>query len=93
MTGAPEQGMRRVRASELLRTRKLWLAPLVIASVFIALISTIYIGSVVNPAGHLHGLPVMLVNEDRGAVVQGHRVDVGQASRAEWRAPRRSPVA
>jgi YhgE/Pip-like protein len=76
-TGAPEPRMRNVRASELLRTRKLWLAPLLIASVFIALISTIYIGSVVNPAGHLHGLPVMLVNEDQGAVVQGHRVDVG----------------
>jgi YhgE/Pip-like protein len=76
-TGATEQGMRSVRASELLRARKLWLAPLLIASVFIALISTIYIGSVVNPAGHLHGLPVMLVNEDQGAVVQGHRVDVG----------------
>jgi YhgE/Pip-like protein len=75
--GAPEQGMRSVRASELLRARKLWLAPLLIASVFIALISTIYIGSVVNPAGHLHGLPVTLVNEDQGAIVQGHRVDVG----------------
>jgi quinol-cytochrome oxidoreductase complex cytochrome b subunit len=47
-TGATEQGMRSVRASELLRTRRLWLAPLLIASVFIALISTIYIGSVVN---------------------------------------------
>jgi YhgE/Pip-like protein len=68
---------RRVRASELLRARKLWLAPLLIASTFIALISAIYIGSVVNPTGHLHGLPVMLVNEDRGAVVHGRRVDVG----------------
>src|SRR3984957_1332555 len=69
--------MRRVRASELLRTRKLWRAPLLIASAFIALISAIYIGSVVNPTGHLHGLPVMLVNEDRGAVVHGRHVDVG----------------
>jgi YhgE/Pip-like protein len=67
----------RVRASELLRAKKLWLAPLVIASTFIALISVIYIGSVVNPAGHLHRLPVMLVNEDQGAVLDGHRVDVG----------------
>jgi YhgE/Pip-like protein len=68
---------RRVRASELLRARKLWLAPLLIASVFIALISVIYIGSVVNPAGHLRGLPVMLVNEDQGAAVHGHGIDVG----------------
>jgi YhgE/Pip-like protein len=73
----PLEPDRRVRASELLRTRKLWLTPLIIASVFIALMSVIYIGSVVNPTGHLHGLPVMLVNEDQGAVVQGHRVNVG----------------
>ncbi len=75
-SASPEPG-RRARASELLRARKLWLAPLLIASVFIALISVIYIGSVVNPTGHLHGLPVMLVNEDQGAVAQGHRVDIG----------------
>lgn len=76
-TNAPQEPRRRVHASELLRARKLWLAPLLIASVFIALISVIYIGSVVNPAGHLHALPVMLVNEDQGVVVHGRRVDVG----------------
>jgi YhgE/Pip-like protein len=74
---ASQEPNRRIRASELLRARKLWLAPLIIASGLIALISAIYIGSVVNPTGHLHGLPVMLVNEDQGAVVQGRRVDVG----------------
>jgi YhgE/Pip-like protein len=73
----PQEPNRRVRASELLRARKLWLAPLIIASAFIALISVIYIGSVVNPTGHLHGLPVMLVNEDQGAIVHGRHVDVG----------------
>ena len=60
-----------------MRTRKLWLAPLIIASGLIALISAIYIGSVVNPTGHLHGLPVMLVNEDQGAIVQQHHLDIG----------------
>jgi YhgE/Pip-like protein len=75
-SASPEPN-RRVSASELLRAKKLWLVPLLIASVFIALISAIYIGSVVNPTGHLHGLPVILVNEDRGAVVHGRRVDVG----------------
>jgi YhgE/Pip-like protein len=74
---ASEEPDRRVRASDLLRARKLWLVPLLIASVFIALISFIYIGSVVNPAGHLRGLPVMLVNQDQGATVNGHPVDVG----------------
>jgi YhgE/Pip-like protein len=74
---ASREPNRRVHPSELLRARKLWIAPLLIASAFIALISVIYIGSVVNPTGHLHGLPVMLVNEDQGAVVHGQRVDVG----------------
>jgi YhgE/Pip-like protein len=37
----------------------------------------IYIGSVVNPTGHLHGLPVVLVNEDTGATVDGQKMDVG----------------
>src|SRR5580698_3692619 len=74
---ASREPNRRVHPSELLRARKLWIAPLLIASAFIALISVIYIGSVVNPIGHLHGLPVMLVNEDQGAVVHGQRVDVG----------------
>jgi hypothetical protein len=34
--------------------------------------ATVYFGSVVNPTGHLHGLPVMIVDEDTGAVVDGH---------------------
>lgn len=54
-TGAPQEPSRRVRAGELLRARKLWLAPLIIASGLIALISAIYLGSVVNPTGHSTG--------------------------------------
>ena len=30
-------------------------------------VTAFYIGSVVNPAGHLHGLPVAIVNQDRSA--------------------------
>jgi hypothetical protein len=37
--------------------------------------ATVYLGSVVNPTGQLHGLPVMLVNQ--GSVVDGHRQNVG----------------
>ena len=67
-----------VRAGTILRLRGVWIAPLVISSVLIALIAAIYIGSVVNPTGHLHGLPVMVVNRDAGATVHGRRVDLGE---------------
>ena len=66
-----------VRASQILRVRKVWLLPVTIAAVFVALMSVIYFGSVVNPPGHLHGLPVMVVNQDAGATAHGQRVDVG----------------
>ena len=38
----------------------------------------IYVGSVLNPVAHLHGLPVMVVNQDRGADVGGHHVNEGE---------------
>ena len=66
-----------IRASQILRARKIWLLPVAIAAVFVALMSAIYIGSVVDPTAHLHGLPVMVVDQDTGASVNGSRVDVG----------------
>ena len=66
-----------VRAGTILRLPGVWIGPLVITAVLIALIAVIYIGSVVNPTGHLHGLPVMVVNQDAGATVHGRRVDLG----------------
>ena len=68
---------KRVRASQILRIRKIWLIPLVITAVFVAVMTAIYIGSVINPTGHLHGLPVIVVNEDAGASVQGKKIDIG----------------
>jgi uncharacterized phage infection (PIP) family protein YhgE len=38
----------------------------------------VYFGSVVNPTGHLRGLPVGVVNQDAGASVGAQRVDVGR---------------
>jgi hypothetical protein len=55
-----------VRASQLLRVRKLWIVPIVLVGIVVALMSSIYFGSVVDPTGHLHGLPVMVVNQDSG---------------------------
>jgi YhgE/Pip-like protein len=67
-----------IRAGTILRLRGVWIAPLVISCVLTALIALIYIGSVVNPTAHLHGLPVMVVNRDAGATVHGRRVDLGE---------------
>lgn len=68
-----------VRAREVLRARKLWIAPILIAAVFAALMTAVYIGSVINPTGHLHNLPVLLVDDDQGANVHGQTIDVGRS--------------
>ena len=64
-------------ASQLLRVRAIWVTPLAVASVVVFLMTLFYIGSVVNPVGHLSGLPVGIVNEDQGATVLGQHVDIG----------------
>jgi YhgE/Pip-like protein len=74
--GSPS-GSTGVRASQILRVRRVWLVPLILGAVFVSLMAAIYIGSVVNPAGHLHGLPIVVVDEDTGASVNGKQVDIG----------------
>lgn len=66
-----------VRASQLLRVRTLWLVPVVVGSVVLAAMTALYIGSVVDPLAHLHGLPVAVVNEDRGATLGSQHLDLG----------------
>ena len=66
-----------VRAGQLLRARSVWILPTILGSVLVVLITVFYIGSVVDPLGHLHGLPVGLVNQDRGAVVGRQRISIG----------------
>ena len=43
----------------------------------LVLITVFYIGSVVNPVGHLRGLPISIVNEDGGASIGPRQVDFG----------------
>jgi uncharacterized phage infection (PIP) family protein YhgE len=38
----------------------------VLVAVLIVLMTLVYFGSVVNPTGHLHALPVAIVNQDSG---------------------------
>jgi len=67
-----------VRARDLLKVRAVWILPLVLGSVVVVLITAFYIGSVVDPLAHLHGLPVAVVNQDRGAVIGTRQVNIGQ---------------
>jgi YhgE/Pip-like protein len=66
-----------VHATQVLRNWKIWIGPIVVAAAFAALVASVYIGSVINPTGHLHGLPVMIVDQDSGVVVGGEHVNVG----------------
>jgi YhgE/Pip-like protein len=71
-----------VRARQLLRVRAIWITPLVVASLVIAAMTALYIGSVVNPLAHLRGLPVAVVNEDQGATVGTQHLVLGQQVQA-----------
>jgi YhgE/Pip-like protein len=66
-----------VRAVDILRVPRVWMFPLAIAAVFVALMSAIYIGAMVNPLQHLRNLPVVVVDEDSGATVNGQRLRLG----------------
>jgi ABC-2 family transporter protein len=57
---------KRLRAVELLRRKPIWAAPIVVGVILIGLMTTLYLGSAVDPIDHMHGLPVSLVEHDRG---------------------------
>jgi YhgE/Pip-like protein len=65
-----------------LRVRTIWLIPLVTASVVVAAMTTLYIWSVVDPLAHLRGLPVAIVNQDRGATIGSQHLEAGQQVQA-----------
>jgi YhgE/Pip-like protein len=44
--------------------------------------TALYIASVANPLSHLSGLPVAVVNQDRGAAVGAQRLQIGQQVQA-----------
>lgn len=67
-----------VRASALLKARAPWAFPVVVAAVVVMLMTLIYFGSIVDPTAHLHGLPVLVVDEDTGASTAAGRTNLGQ---------------
>jgi YhgE/Pip-like protein len=49
-----------------------------VGSLVVAAMSALYIASATDPLAHLSGLPVAVVNQDRGAAVGTQRLEVGQ---------------
>src|ERR1700677_3931872 len=72
------RAMPEMRAATLLRLRPVWAVPAILATALVTLMTLIYFGSIVDPASHLHGLPVLVVNEDLGARGPAGEVDLGQ---------------
>jgi YhgE/Pip-like protein len=58
------------------------LIPLVTATVVVAAMTVLYIWSVVNPLAHLRGLPVAIVNQDRGATIGSQHLATGEQVQA-----------
>lgn len=74
-----------VRAAQLLKVPAVWIVPVLITSILIFLVTLIYFGSVIDPASHLHGLPVLVANEDLGTKAPTGRVDLGERVAAALR--------
>jgi YhgE/Pip-like protein len=66
------------RAAQLLRGKSVWIFPLVAGSLLVMLMTVVYFGAIVDPAEHLHGLPVLIVDQDSGANTASGRVELGR---------------
>ncbi|GAA3007719.1 DUF3533 domain-containing protein [Kitasatospora sp. NPDC006786] len=78
MATADSQGPpRQARALTLARNPKLWLFPGVLCCLLAVLLSLLYMGGILNPSGHLHRLPIALVNEDQGPPPPGQAEPLG----------------
>src|SRR5260370_21358635 len=67
-----------MRAPDVFRVPSVWAPPMVIVAVLVFAMTLVYFGSVVNPLGNLHGLPVGIVNEDAGINTTAGHVNLGQ---------------
>ncbi|HMK98017.1 MAG TPA: DUF3533 domain-containing protein [Acidimicrobiales bacterium] len=77
MTGSASKATVELRATQLLKNRGVWAFPLAVGSVLVMLMTLFYFGSIVDPTAHLHGLPVVVVNQDVGATTTSGQVDLG----------------
>jgi YhgE/Pip-like protein len=66
-----------IRARMVLRIPRLWVITLLVASIMVGLITAFYIASVVDPISHLRDLPIVVVNEDNGAMIGAQHLNIG----------------
>ncbi|HTV11604.1 MAG TPA: DUF3533 domain-containing protein [Acidimicrobiales bacterium] len=78
LVSGPGSASPEVRAAKLLRARAVWAFPLAAAALVVMLMTLIYFGSIVDPTAHLHGLPVLVVDEDTGARTAVGKTNLGQ---------------
>ncbi|WP_030238132.1 YhgE/Pip domain-containing protein [Streptomyces sp. NRRL S-350] len=76
-TTGSQEAPRQARALALARNPKLWLFPGILCGVLAVVLSLLYMGGIVNPTGHLHRLPIALVNADQGAPPPGRPENFG----------------
>ncbi len=76
-SASSQSGPRQARALRLARHVKLWLAPAVLSGLVALLLSLLYMGGIVNPNGHLHRLPIALVNGDQSPPLPGQPANLG----------------
>jgi hypothetical protein len=66
-----------MRWSDPFKAPSIWVPPAILVAILVLVMTLVYFGSVVDPTGHLHGLPVTIVDEDAGGNVGSQRVDFG----------------
>jgi len=76
-SASSSNGRRQARALTLARHAKLWLAPTVLSGLVALVLSLLYMGGIVNPNGHLHRLPIALVNADQSPPLPGQPENLG----------------
>jgi YhgE/Pip-like protein len=76
--GSQAETTTEMRAGKVLRVRAVWVFPLAVGAVILMLMTLIYFGSIVDPSAHLHGLPVLVVDEDRGAQTASGQESLGR---------------
>lgn len=64
--------------SQAFKAPSVWGPPLGLIAVLVFIMTLVYFGSVVDPAGHLHDLPVGIVQQDGGALVGARHLNLGQ---------------
>ncbi|NKY58048.1 DUF3533 domain-containing protein [Nocardia flavorosea] len=54
-----------------------WLGPILVITALMGLLSTMYLGYVIDPEKNLHEFPIALVNQDDGEIRDGTPVNIG----------------